>query len=93
MYLISKGVINVIVTLGGQGALICNKEEIVHLPAPKVKVVDTTGAGDTFNGILTALLSEGKSIVEATKVAIKGASLSVQAAGATTSIPFRNDYT
>lgn len=92
MNLISQGVINVIVTLGGQGALICNKEEVTHLKAPVVKVVDTTGAGDTFNGILTTLLSEGKSIVEATKVAIKGASLSVQMQGATTSIPFRKDY-
>lgn len=92
MHLLNLGVVNVIITLGEKGALVCNKQTVTHLSAPKVKVVDTTAAGDTFNGILASLLSEGKTIEEATSVAIQGASLSVQKAGATDSIPFRKDY-
>ena len=88
----SKGVQNVIITLGSNGALLCNADGVHHQPAPKVTAVDTTAAGDTFNGILTTVLAEGKSLPESMELAVKGASLSVQIAGASSSIPQRAQF-
>ena len=87
-----KGVQNVIITMGSNGALLCNAGGTYHQPAPKVTAIDTTAAGDTFNGILTTVLAEGKSIPEAMELAVKGASLSVQKQGAISSIPLRTAY-
>ena len=60
--------------------------------APEVEVVDTTAAGDTFNGILATCLAEGAPITEAMRLAVAGASLSVQRPGATDSVPQRHDF-
>jgi len=75
----------VIVTLGGAGALLHEPggpAETVHLPAPSVEVVDSTGAGDAFVGALAAHLAAGKPLREAAAAAIEAASESVTAAGA-----------
>ncbi len=80
---------NVIQTLGAQGCLI--KEENTIVPPIKVKAIDTTGAGDTFNGALAADLAVGKTIIEAVKTAVKASGNSVTKRGAVTSIPYKKD--
>lgn len=63
------GVQNVIITLGSRGAYICNDRFDEAVPAQKVRAVDTTAAGDVFNGALVVALSEGKSLEEAVRFA------------------------
>ena len=86
--LLNKGVKNVIVTLGENGCLFCSEEHFVHYQANKVKAVDTTAAGDVFNGFLAAALAENKSFDEAIQIATAAASVSVTRKGAQPSIPF-----
>ncbi|WP_207695346.1 ribokinase [Enterococcus sp. DIV0212c] len=76
-----------IVTRGGQGISYTTKNEVVTIAAEKVPVVDTTGAGDTFNGILAACLAKGMTVSEAVKLSGKGATLSVTKLGAQTGMP------
>jgi ribokinase len=85
------GVDNVIITMGDRGALVHNKiiNEIVD--AYKVKAVDTTAAGDVFNGALAVALADGSPIVNAVKFACKTAAISVTREGAQASIPYRNE--
>lgn len=77
----------IIMTMGSDGALIRENNETTPVPARAVHAVDTTGAGDIFNGILAAKLSDGLSVYEATRVACVGASLSVRYPGVVDSIP------
>ena len=76
---------NVIETLGGRGCRLRMTGQII--PAQKVKAVDTTGAGDTFNGVLAAMLAQGRSIEEAARIANEASGISVTRPGAVTSIP------
>jgi ribokinase len=87
----SKGVKNVIITMGASGAFVSSQSEEILIPAPIVKVEDTTAAGDTFNGALVVALAEKMSFTDAVKFAIKAASISVTKLGAQASIPTRND--
>lgn len=81
-----------IVTLGSKGITTCLKTgEIVNVPARKVEVVDTTGAGDTVNGALAYALSDGKNIKEALKYANIAASLSIQKYGAQGGMPTKEE--
>lgn len=77
----------VVVTLGASGALIvaAGTEEIV--PAIPVEVVDTTGAGDTFNGVLAAELARGSALPAAVRLAVAAASRSVTFRGARDGMP------
>lgn len=79
----------VIVTLGGAGVLAQGPGGTLRCPAPRVPVVDTTGAGDTFCGVLGALLAEGATMAEALDMAIAAAAISVQRIGAAASMPTR----
>ena len=79
----------VVVTLGGRGAALCHRGEVVRVPTPSVPVVDTTGAGDTFIGALADALSRHEPAPEALRWAVHAASLSVGALGATTGMPTR----
>lgn len=83
-----KGVKNVIITLGSKGALCLNDEEKFVIAAPKVDVVDTTAAGDTFNGALVVALAQNCTLKDAMKFAGKAASISVTRKGAQSSIPY-----
>ncbi len=89
--LINKGVRNVIVTLGGKGSLYVSATEREMIPAYRVKAVDTTAAGDTYNGALCVALSEGKTVIEAAEFATKASAISVTRAGAQPSLPARDE--
>ena len=79
---------NCITTLGSKGVLINGKTVI---PAPKVNVVDTTGAGDTFNGVLSTLIADGKDLVSASEYAVTAASISVSKPNVLTAIPTKDE--
>jgi len=88
--LISKGVKNVIVTLGAKGAYVLTEDgEGKVIPAFKVKVVDTTGAGDAFNAALAVSLAEGLNIEEAIVRANAAAALAITKIGAQSGLPSR----
>ena len=90
--MISTGVKDVVVTLGKEGALVVNSKETTHVPTfEEVKIVDSTGAGDAFNGGLAIALSEGKSLVEATYFANAVASLNVTKIGTAPAMPYREE--
>lgn len=84
-----KGVKNVVITLGGRGVYIATSQKRGIIPAYKVKAIDTTGAGDAFNGGLVAALAEGKDLWEAAAFANALAALSVQKIGTTPAMPNR----
>ena len=85
------GVQHVIITLGSKGALIYSGGKAEMVPALKVEAVDTTAAGDVFNGALTVALSEGRSLKEAARFACKASAISVTRVGAQSSAPYRNE--
>ena len=91
--LLKKGVKNVIITLGEKGVYFTNKEENFFINAFKLKepVLDTTGAGDAFNGALTVGLSNNLEIKEAINFANKIAGISTTKLGAAASMPFTKD--
>lgn len=86
-----KGVKNVVVTMGSLGAVICQEGKMQMIAAQKVEAIDTTAAGDVFNGALAVALSEGKTIIDAVKFACMVAAVSVTKMGAQSSIPYRNE--
>lgn len=85
--LIALGAGKVIITLGAQGSMFANGTGFEHFPAPTVKAVDTTAAGDTFVGGFAAALASGKTEAEAIRFGQVAAALSVTRAGAQPSIP------
>jgi len=82
-----KGVETVIITLGSKGAFVDHKGKQYMVPGFKVEAVDTTAAGDTFNGALTVALSQKKPFKDAVKFANAAAALSVTKLGAQPSVP------
>lgn len=88
---LNKGVQNVIITMGRDGAFFQNKNLKLKLDAPLVKVIDTTAAGDTFNGAISVALTENMDWQPAIQFAIQAASLSVTKMGAQASAPYRNE--
>jgi ribokinase len=85
----TKGCKNVVVTMGPLGAVICQSGECSVVTARKVQTVDTTAAGDVFNGALAVAVAEGKTMEEAVDFACAAAAISVTRLGAQSSIPFR----
>ena len=88
---IGKGVKNVIITLGKEGAYYTNGETELFVPGLKVEAVDPTGAGDTFNGYFACALAEGNSVLKSMRLANCAAALSVTKKGASASIPARGE--
>jgi ribokinase len=86
-----RGARNVIVTLGAQGALVCERDaEAVLVPAFDAgAVLETTGAGDAFCGGFAAALSEGRTVLEAARFGCATAGISVTRAGTAPSMPRR----
>ena len=85
----ARGARTVILKLGAQGAYADDGSGGRHFPAPQVAAVDTTAAGDTFNGALAVALAEGRPLPEAVAFANTAAALSVTRKGAQASIPTR----
>jgi len=87
--LLDKGVKNILITLGDKGCFFKNQEEEFLLPVKKlsVPVVDTTGAGDAFNGAFSVALSKNKNYKEAIEFANLVAGISVTREGAANSMP------
>jgi len=87
--LLAQGAARVLVTLGANGAWLAEPGGGRHFPAPKVRAIDTTAAGDTFIGGLAAVLASGASLPDAIDFGQRAAALSVTRHGAQTSIPRR----
>lgn len=88
-----KGVEIIIITRGSAGSFIYSNDLIKQVTAPKVEAVDTTAAGDTFNGALCVALAEEKEIEAAVNFANKAASIAVTRLGAQSSTPYRKELT
>ncbi|MBN2390760.1 MAG: ribokinase [Anaerolineae bacterium] len=89
--LLDRGVGTVVVTLGAEGALIVTRDAAQHVPGYKVDVVDTTGAGDAFNGALAVALAERRPLAEAVDFANAAAALQVTKVGTAPAMPYRCD--
>ena len=87
----SKGVQNTLITLGSKGAYVSTENFTGLIETIKVNAVDTTAAGDVFNGALVVALSEEKSWKAAVEFACKAASISVTRMGAQASAPTRQE--
>lgn len=87
----SSGPRTVIMKLGAQGCLLIEGESVTEIAAPVVQAVDTTAAGDVFNGALAVACSEGASLVEACRFATRAAAISVTRLGAQRSMPSRSE--
>lgn len=80
-----------IVTLGSEGLIYYNGKRIIHMPAIDTNVLDTTGAGDTLNGNLAALLSKGVDLKHALRKAMYASSLKIQVKSAQKGMPYKNE--
>jgi ribokinase len=85
------GAKNVIITLGETGAYLKSDDFKGLIPGIEVEAIDTTAAGDVFNGALAVALAEGKNLPDAVRFANHAAAISVTKLGAQTSAPFRNE--
>ncbi len=88
-----KGVATVIITMGALGALLFHEDEFKHIAAIKADAIDTTAAGDVFNGALVVAVAENYSLPEAIAFACAAAAISVTRLGAQSSAPYRAELT
>ncbi|CAL1519521.1 ribokinase [Chitinophaga sp. MM2321] len=87
----TRGVQQVVITLGSKGAYVSSDTFTGMVAAPEVTAVDSTGAGDTFNGAIAVALSQQQSLHDAVVFACKAAAISVTKAGAQSSIPYLHE--
>lgn len=87
----AQGVARVVVTLGAKGAFVYEDGRGELVPACQVQAVDTTAAGDVFNGALAVALIEGQSLASAARFAARAAAISVTRLGAQASAPYRKE--
>jgi ribokinase len=90
-YFMDRGIGTVVITLGKNGVYAKNSTTEVYVPSLKVEAVDTTGAGDAFNGGFVTALAEGKDLKEAVCFGNVVGALSVTKMGTAPSMPFRNE--
>ncbi|WP_298941457.1 ribokinase [uncultured Psychromonas sp.] len=88
-----KGIKTVLITLGSQGVWLSKDGQGIQIMGYQVDAVDTTAAGDTFNGAFLTALLEGKYLNEAVQFAHAAAAITVTGQGAQSSIPYRQDVT
>jgi ribokinase len=86
-----KGCRQVVITLGARGALLRDEAGVARIPAPRVKPVDTVGAGDCFSAWLAVEIASGLPLREACLRAVRAASMAVTRAGAQAGMPRRED--
>jgi ribokinase len=91
MFLHNRGIETVIITMGAKGAFVLHENKQSLIPGHIVNVVDTTAAGDVFNGAFVVALSEGKTMEDAVAFACKAAAISVTRLGAQASAPYREE--
>lgn len=89
--LVAQGCQTVIITLGAQGSLLVGRSEVRHFPPFPVTPVDTTAAGDAFNGVLAAALLEGLTLEHAIAYANAAGALCVTKRGAQEALPTRQE--
>lgn len=82
---------NVIITLGSEGSLIYDGAMFMRVEAMKVEAVDTTAAGDTYNGVLASVIAERRSLIEAAGEASIAGAISVTRMGAQPAAPTRDE--
>lgn len=87
----TKGVDEIVITLGEQGAYVRSGSKDIVIPRRTVNAIDTTGAGDAFNGGLVTALAEGKDLFEAAEFANVVGALSVTKVGTAPAMPFRKE--
>lgn len=87
----ARGAGRLLVTLGAQGAMLCEAAGTVHLPARAVNAVDTVGAGDTFVGGLATGLAEGMTATQAIELGLAAASIAVSRSGVQSAMPRRGE--
>jgi ribokinase len=86
-----RGIETVIITLGAEGALLIQNEMAELIPSPQTQAVDTTAAGDVFNGALAVAIAEQMPIRAAVAFACQAAAISVGRMGAQASAPYRKE--
>jgi ribokinase len=89
--ILDRGPQGVIITLGGDGSLVYDGQEFTFIEATKVEAVDTTAAGDTFNGVLATMVAEGRNLIDAAREASVAAAISVTRMGAQPAAPTRSE--
>lgn len=90
-YFLDKGVQNVAITLGSKGVYLVSKDFSGIIAAPIVEAIDSTAAGDVFNGAILKALADGRSLEKACRYACKAAAISVTRMGAQSSAPYHHE--
>jgi ribokinase len=90
--LLARGVDNVVMTLGREGAMLATRHETVHIEGVDVQAIDTTGAGDAFCGALAVAIAIGKDLREAVTYANVVGALTTTKIGAQNAIPTREEF-
>lgn len=88
-YFLFRGVKLVVAKAGAQGCYIGFRKEIQHVPAPPIKAIDTTGAGDAFNGGFLHGLATEESLIQCARLGITTATLKVLNRGSAIAMPTR----
>jgi ribokinase len=78
---------SVVVTLGADGAVVVANNDVMHIPAPFVRPVDTTGAGDAFCAALAGGISQGNDLIVSVEQAVRVGAATTLFAGAQSSLP------
>ncbi len=89
--LLKKHPFKLIVTMGAEGVLFSDGEQIIRVPAIKTNPVDTTGAGDTFSGAFAVAIAEGMAVLRAIEFANVAAGMSITKPGAQAGMPTRKE--